>query len=254
LKRILLAALAALVAAGAPGLARAGDMGVSTLEELTQRFPFAIELPASASKARRLIYADYRTHIHVYREKGGELELDWETTNLGSRVTSMFVSDLYADGKQKLAVSTAAGRILFYGLDDYDLVWENLQDPFDRVQYMVASNLDDDPEDELVFIGNGFLYIYDSLNKNIEWQSQTKFDASQIVIANVDDDEQPEIILNTGVIIDSRFHNIEFQADNSFGDRISLFDLNGDGVPEIFGEFSDFNLKVFDIYAQREIW
>jgi hypothetical protein len=166
----------------------------------------------------------------------------------------MFVVDLYGDGRLRLVVSTAAGRIIIYTMDDYNQEWENLQDPFDRVQYMVAENLDSDPQLELVFIADGLLHIYDSRNKNFEWQSQVEFDARQIVIENVDDDEQPEIILNTGVIIDSRFYNIEFQADNIFGDRISLLDINGDGIPEIFGELLDFTLKVFDIYAEREVW
>jgi outer membrane protein assembly factor BamB len=246
--------VAAVLAASASSAAFAADVDLAKLDEITKRFPFAIELGAPGAKDHRFIYADYRTHIHVYREKDGALDLDWESTNLGSRVTSMFVADLYADGKDKLVVSTAAGRILIYDLDDYDLVWENLQDRFERVQYMVAGNLDADAQGELVFIANGVLYIYDSLNKNIEWQSQTTFDARQILIANVDDDEQMEIILNTGVILDSRFYTIELQADSAFGDRISLFDLNGDGTPEIIGEYGDFNLKVFDIYAEREIW
>jgi len=253
LRRLLLLLGVAAIAAAAGG-ARAEKVDLDRMEAIAKQFPFAIEIGTRGAANHRFIYADTRTHIHVYKVKDGELEPDWETTNLGSRVTSMFVADLFGDGKDKLVVSTAAGRIIFYGLQDYDQVWENLQDPFDRVQYMVASNLDEDVQQELVFIADGYLHIYDSLNKNIEWQSQTKFDASQIVIDNIDDDEQAEIILNTGVIIDSRFYTIEFQADNTFGDRISLFDINGDGVPEIFGEFSDFNLKVFDIYAEREIW
>lgn len=243
-------ALALLPASGAD----ARDVNLKTLEEITLKFPFALQVGTPGSDDHKFLYADYQTHVHVYRIEDGQLELDWETTNLGSRVTSLLVSDLYADGRKKLAVSTAGGRIVFYEMDDYSQAWENLQDPFDRVQYMVAYNLDDDPQQELVFIADNRLHIYDSLNKNFEWQSQSEFEAGQIVIGNVDDDEQPEIILNTGVIIDSRFYNIEFQADNAFGDRISLLDINGDGVPEIFGELLDFNLKVFDIYAERDVW
>jgi hypothetical protein len=234
--------------------AGAGSIDVKALEQLTLRFPFAIQVGTPGSDDHRFLYADFQTHVHVYRVEEGELVLDWETTNLGSRVTSMFVTDLYADGKRKLAVSTAGGRILFYEMSDYSQAWENLQDPFDRIHYMVAHNLDDDPQQELVFIADNRMHIYDSLNKNFEWQSQSEFEANQIIISNVDDDDQPEIILNTGTIIDSRFYSIEFQADNSFGDRISLLDINGDGFPEIFGELLDFNLKVFDIYAEREVW
>lgn len=235
---------------------RAGAERVDTarLDRITQQFPFAIQTGTPGGDDHRLIYADFQTHVHVFKIKDGEMELDWETTNLGSRVTSLFVDDLYGDGQQMLAISTAGGRIVFYRMGDFSQEWENLQDPFDRVDYMVAANLDDDPQHELVFIADGLLYIYDSLNKNFEWHSQAHFEAKQIVIGNVDDDPQPEIILNTGTIIDSRFYSIEFQADNAFGDRISLFDLNGDGVPEIFGELLDFNLKVFDVYAEREVW
>jgi hypothetical protein len=75
-----------------------------------------------------------------------------------------------------------------------------------------------------------------------------------IVVANVDDDPQLEIILNTGRVIDSRFFNIEFESDGSYGDRISLFDINNDGYPDVFGEFVDFSIRVYDIWAQRELW
>jgi hypothetical protein len=238
----------------ASGAAHAGRVDLGRMETITKMFPFAIQVGTPGSEKHRFLYADFQTHIHVYKVKDDGLELDWETTNLGSRVSSMFVADLYADGDAKLAVSTSAGRIILYTMDGYDQEWENLQDPFDNIHYMVSHNLDDDPQQELVFIGDGKLHIYDSLNKNFEWSSQTDFDAQQIVIANVDDDDQPEIILNTGAIVDSRFYTIEFQADNAFGDRMSLLDITGDGVPEIFGELSDFSLKIFDIYAEREIW
>ena len=66
--------------------------------------------------------------------------------------------------------------------------------------------------------------------------------------------DQLEIIMNTGVILDSRFYNVEFQSDEVFGDRIFLLDINDDGIPEIVGEFLDFNIRVFDVYSEREIW
>lgn len=247
------ATIAVIVALAASGV-QAGKIDQRVLDNVTKRFQFAIQVGTPGGDDHRLLYADFQRHIHVYRIKDGELELEWETTNLGARVTSMFVVDLYGDGNEKLVVATAGGRILIYTMGDYDLEWENLQDKFDRVDYMVSENLDGDPQRELVFIADGILYIYDSLNKNFEWQSQSQFEAKQIVIGNVDDDDQPEIVLNTGVIVDSRFYNIEFTADTAFGDRISLLDINGDDIPEIFGEFLDFTLKIFDIYAEREIW
>jgi hypothetical protein len=54
--------------------------------------------------------------------------------------------------------------------------------------------------------------------------------------------------------VDSRFFNIQFQTDQVFGDRLSLADITGDGYPEVFGEFQDRSLRVFDVWRGREVW
>jgi hypothetical protein len=224
------------------------------VSKVAKQFNFFITLEGGEGEEDRFLYADTRQHVHIYVIKKGKPVLEWETTNLGSRVTSVFVRDLDHDGNEELVIATTGGRILMYDAKEYDLLWENLQDPFEKISCMTAENLDQDPQDELVFIADSFLYIYDSINKSLEWQSQEKFDAAEILLANLDDDEQPEIILNTGAIIDSRFYNLEFQVEGRFGNRISLMDLNGDGVPEIIGENTDFTLRIYDVYAEREIW
>jgi hypothetical protein len=233
---------------------RSSDIDSEELNELTNRFPFAIVLEGSADRATRFIYANINQNIHIYRIEKGQLKLEWETTNLGSRVTSLFVKDIYQDGGDYLVIATAGGRILIYELEDYELLWENLQDRFEKIECMVSANIDQDLQHELIFIADSYLYIYDSLNKSLEWQSQSGFSAQEMLVANVDDDEQDEIILNTGIILDSRFYSIELQAENSFGARMSLIDINSDGYPEIVGELTNFSLRIFDVYAERELW
>ncbi|MFH1755115.1 MAG: hypothetical protein ABIA59_05375 [Candidatus Latescibacterota bacterium] len=229
-------------------------MDTEELARLTNRFPFAIVLEGSGGESARFIYANINQNIHIYRIDKGKLKLEWETTNLGSRITSIFIRDIYQDGGDYLVIATAAGRILIYGMDNYDLIWENLQDRFGQIECMTSGNIDQDPQHELIFIADTYLYIYDSLNKSLEWQSQKGFSAQEILVANVDDDEQKEIILNTGLILDARFYNIELQAEKKFGDRMSLIDINSDGFPEIIGELSNFSLRIFDVYAERELW
>ena len=106
----------------------------------------------------------------------------------------------------------------------------------------------------MLILADRILYIYDGFNRNIQWISDTKFEAQMFLIGNVDDDPQYEIILNTGRVLDTRFYNIEFEAGTRFGDRITLFDLNMDGYPDVFGENADFSIRVYDIWAQRELW
>jgi hypothetical protein len=248
---LVLTALVLCVLADVPG---AQQLDKEALDALTGNFDFVIQYGSLEEGKLRLLYADNSNHIHVYRYEDGRFDLDWEQTNLGTRITSMFIAEVFGDGRPMLVLSTLGGRILVYDVDGYDLEWENLQDPFDMIQYMVSENIDNDPQHELILVAVDQLVIYDSLNRTFEWVSQTKVSAKQIKLANMDDDPQLEIILNTGIIFDSKFYNIEFEADRPFGDRVMLFDLNGDGIPEIWGEHGDWIVRVFDRYAERAIW
>jgi hypothetical protein len=236
------------------GAASSEPVNMEALQNLTGKYDFVMYYGNLDSGVLRLLYADRLNHVHVYRLEDGRFELDWQQTNLGSRVTSIFISELYGDGRAMLVISTFRGRILVYDMDTYDLVWENLQDPFRVIDYMVAANVDSDPQLELIFVADEKLIIYDSLSKTFEWVSEVEVKAQMIKVANMDSDPQLEIILNTGYIFDSKFYNIEFSWDRPFGARIELFDLNGDGIPEIWGESPDQVLSVFDYYAQRDIF
>jgi hypothetical protein len=246
--------VAVLVVAFLPAAVTAEDADLEIMKMLTQKFDFVIQHGDAAAGKLKFIYADNSNHIHIYRYEDGYLDMDWEQSNLGTKVTSMFIADLYGDGRPMLVVSTIGGRILVYDMDGYDLEWENLQDPFEQIHYMVSANLDNDPQHELVFIAGEKLILYDSLNRTFEWVSQRPMAARQIKLGNIDNDPQLEIILNTGLVVDSKFYSVEFEANRPFGARIFLFDLNGDGIPEIFGEGDDFVIRVFDRYAEREIW
>jgi hypothetical protein len=252
--RSLYLVLTALALCAWAGVSSAEPVNLETLKKLTSKFEFAFEHGNVDEGKLRFLYSDNLNHVHVYRLEDDYFELDWQLTNLGSRVTSMFVSELLGDARPMLVISTFGGRILVYDMDGYDLVWENLQDPFELIEYLVAENVDTDPQQELIFVAEEKLIIYDSLNHTFEWVSQVRVKAQMIKLANMDNDPQLEIVLNTGIIFDSKFYNVEFEWDRPFGARIELFDMNGDGIPEIWGEFPDFTLHVFDRYAERQIW
>jgi hypothetical protein len=227
---------------------------IEELRRITHRYPFSLVVDGGGKTPDLFIYANINQNIHVYSLESGQLKLEWQTPNLGSPVTSLLVRDLYKDGQSELVFCTKAGRILIYDLEDYSLQWENLQDHFDKMECLTAANIDIDPQDELIFVADSHLYVYDSDTKGLEWQSRDELSAQEILVANVDDDDQLEILLNTGKILDSKFYNVELDAGFEFGKRISLIDVNGDGYPEIIGEIGKFNLRVYDIYAERVLW
>jgi hypothetical protein len=234
--------------------ARSGEVDPYVMQEVFCRFPFAQVIPMDSLGGWGLIYADTYGKLHLLKSTPKGLKLEWELTNLGVKIRKFFVRDVDANGVPEIVIATVNGRILVYSTETYQNVWENLEDNFSSIQAMEVANIDADPQLELVYIADGRLYIVDGMSKSKQWVSQQSFDAIEIIVGNVDKDEQMEIILNSGIIIDSRFFNIEVEWDKPFGDRIMLFDMNNDGIPEIVGEFADYSLRIYDVYARREVW
>jgi hypothetical protein len=255
-KFIVAAAAFFVLGLGCHETSRSEAISPENLTDLAKAYRYFFVLDPSPEGYPRYMYSDIAAHIHVFVIKKGRPQLDWETATLGSAVTALFVSDVDADGKKEIMVATARGRIIVYDARTYDRLHENFLEPFESIDCMTSANLDNDPQEEIVFIAEKRLNIYDGKSAAMEWRSQQQFQASEILIGDVDDDPQLEIILNTGAIIDSRFYTIEPGSIESgiFGTRIKLFDMNGDGHPEVLGEASGFALKVYDVYARREIW
>ncbi len=246
--------LAAFVGLVAVLSARSQDLSAELLHDLAKTYPFFIVLEGTQERPVRYLLADKSGHLHVYSVQRGRSVLEWQTASLGSRVSAIFVKDVNKDGKKEIVVGTKGGRIVAYDATNYEMLGENLLEPFGSVACITSANLDQDEQEEIIFIADGFLHVYDGLTLHRTWKSHETYTATELIVANVDDDEQLEIILNSGAVIDSRFYREDFNYTKGFGIRIRLIDLNGDGYPEIIGETGDFSLILFDIYAGREIW
>jgi hypothetical protein len=218
------------------------------------RFRFAKIIPLDGGNAWGLLYADNFFKMQLFRATEKGFKLEWKNASIGAPVVDFFYTDVEADGRFEIVVATINGRVMIYDAEEYQNVWENLAERFTTISAAAIENIDNDPQMEMVFIANEQLFIYDGLSKSRQWVSTRPFQAREIVIANVDKDDQLEIILNTGVIIDARFLNVQTEWDKHFGDRIEVFDMNNDGYPEIVGELSDYSLRIFDAYTEREVW
>jgi len=224
------------------------------LQEAFCRFPFVRVIPLDDGAAWGVLYADAYGKLHLLKATSRGWKLEWQLANLGSKIRKFFLTDIDGDGISEIIVATFNGRILVYSSDDYTNLWENLEDNFTQIAAMEIEDIDADPQPEFIVLADGHIYVFDALNKSRDWVSDLEFEATEMIIENVDKDEQFEIILNTGKVIDTKFLNIEYSWDQPFGERIMVFDMNNDGYPEIIGEFSDYSLRIFDVYSQREVW
>jgi hypothetical protein len=227
-----------------------------SLERVAEKFRFFQILEPTATKPLRFLYADIGNHIHVYAVKDGRTTPEWESVGLGSQITALFVEDFEKDGRQELVVATQRGRILGYDIETWELKFENLVEKFTSISCMTAADIDDDPQMEVIFIAENHLFAYDGVTRMREWKSSEEMNATILAIADVDDDPNLEIILNSGIVVDSRFRNIDWvkQKAGGFGMHMRLLDLDGDGYPEAIGDTPAYTLMVYDLYRRREIW
>lgn len=253
---LVLCALTAVVPTGA-----AHAMTRAQLDDMATHFRLFRVLSDDSDGRMRYVFADNGPLLHVYAvEKGGHSTIDWET-NTGSPVRALEVIKT-KDLRELIIIATARGKIYVYNSYTYDLESQNLIEEFSSIQAMATAELDGSGGREVVILGvkagtdRPLLYIYDGESRALEWNSQDSFKASEILFANLDDDPQLEIILNTGIVLDSRFRTIDINVvdDGGFGTQLRLLDISGDGIPEIFGMNLDESLRVYDAAAGRRLW
>jgi hypothetical protein len=72
-----------------------------------------------------------------------------------------------------------------------------------------------------------------------------------MVIGDVDNDDEKEIVLDSGFVINAKTLNIEWHTDY-FGTRPSLADVDDDGIPELICESTGGALRVYDLEIRQE--
>ncbi|MBN1163084.1 MAG: hypothetical protein JXB45_00760 [Candidatus Krumholzibacteriota bacterium] len=239
---------------GLPAGAKDVEIDPYEMQSVCGRFQLAKLIPLDNGHAWGFVYADVYGKIFVKRATQKGWKTDWELVNLGAKVRNFFILDIENDGVQEMVIATMSGRLLIYSMGDYRNIWENLEDDFTSIEAVAVKNVDNDPQMEIVVLADKKIYIIDALDKSRQWISSREFVATEILIDNIDKDDQQEIILNTGIIIDTKFRNVEIEWNRPFGDKILTFDINSDGYLDIIGEFSDYSILIFDTYAQREVW
>ena len=201
-----------------------------------------------------IVYGDDRGFLRVLERKRGGYKEVWKSEALGSAIGGVFVLDVNSDGRKEIVTYTSGGKIIYFDALSRRMVWEIQRDRFKGISAMTIADMDGDEQMELIFCADGLLYLYDGKTQFEDWESDQAFTAEEIVVGDVDGDGDDEIVLNTGVVLDARFRDVEWQSPDRFGDRIGLLDIDGDDIPELIAESGDRILKVWDLDLRREKW
>ena len=210
-------------------------------------------LPPSGDGPKRLVMGDSNGLLHVYEERDGAFEEIWVSDYLEGAISGLDVVDVNDDELLEIVVFTDRGRLHYFDIQEYNTLWSNPPTEYGKITAQTIRNIDDDPQPELIFCAAGRLIIFDGRDQFEEWRSDEEhFAAPDILVADIDGDDEDEIVLNDGYVFDARFHTLEWQSPESFGERMGVLDIDDDGIMELIGEFNGRFLRIFDIDLRRE--
>lgn len=206
-----------------------------------------------------MVYGEQLGFIRILSaDNNGDFTEVWKSPPLNSEVCGVFVYNLDHTGEAEIIVYTAEGNIFIYGYDTHELKYKTPDGTYQGINCMVIFNLDDSPEMELLFITkSGKMIQFDPVTKFEEWTSTETYTATDMVIGNVDNDRDPEIILNTGEVLNSRFKSVKWKMDTKFvqpNTRLYLIDMDSDGILELVVEYEQGYVRVLDVDQRQEKW
>lgn len=186
--------------------------------------------------------------IHV---TGAGARALWTSKQLTGMVQEVLSADLDGDGSDEVIAWTSAASLYVWSAGDGRLRYETLQNDFQVLHGLCVGDVDDDAALELVVNADRHIYYIDGINFIREWTSLNEYEATRIAVGDVDGDKLPEIVLNTGQVLNSRSGDLKW-GDEVFGARIELLDVDGDGILEVLTESDAAVMKIYDVDVRRE--
>jgi len=230
---------------------------VPAVAELHPRAPdFAAKYEAFTmilGPTRRIVYGTYRGTLHLMETRDGKL-VEVVTRDLWSPVIKMLGVDLDGDGQDEIIGFTQNARLFVLRGNDLADIWNTQEGFFKQILSLTAADVDEDGQIELVMVADQRLRVYSGLRDTVEWISTRPFTDADIEIGDVDGDGNMEIVLLSGLVLDTLFRQEEWRYDPGFGVEIDLFDIDSDGKLEIISVGADGLIRVFDVDERRVKW
>lgn len=184
-------------------------------------------------------------YLHIMNFGPQGLTLEWQSPYLGDSVTEVQVKDFQGKGVAEIMACTAGGRLMIMDMQGYAVVRENAAFDMPEIRFALAVQLDDDPALEILACGGDQFVVYDGATLFKEWQAPGSVPGDWIAVGDVDGDGTLEVVLNSGYILDAKFFRVEGTL-GYLGERISVIDVDSDGVDEILAEDDQGTISVYD--------
>ena len=201
----------------------------------------------------RIAYGTERGNVIVLEYRDGAYQQVWRSPSMVTRILKVHIADLSGDGDWAIIAYNTRGIISVWSLRGYRTLWETHEGQFRSIEALTTAQVDRDPQLEILFMSEGRLYIYDGAHFVEEWRSDQIYGATDIAVGDVDGSGTPEIVLNTGFVLDAFSRTLKWESVDEFGQYIELVDIDGDGRLELIGGTASAT-KIWDVDLRREKW
>jgi hypothetical protein len=205
------------------------------------------------SGTRLIFYGGEGGRVHRLEEEDG-MFTDVHEVGVPAAVRALSAADLDGNGDLELVVFTSDGQLAIHDGASLQALWRNQDETFTSIEALRVANVDQDPPLEILLLADSKLVIYDGSTHFKEWESSEAISATDLLVADVDGDEENEIVLSSGSVLSTVFFQMEWEAGESFGQELFLIDLDNDGIPEILGRQAYGGLRVFSVRRHEELW
>lgn len=251
----LLSGICLVVLCSAPAWAAQDDRPCGVLTDAVHRLASRYDTFAMVPNdpQGRVVYGTNRGFLHLLQSVGSRYREIWVSPSHVTRVQKVLVADLEGNGTYQIVACTVRGVIVVYDVNTFSSVWQSHEGQFRTIEAFTVANVDDDPQQEIVFLSEGRLYFYDGRHFIEEWRSDALYEALDIAIGDVDGDGEPDIVLGSGHVLDAKFRSLKWQNVERFGTHLELADIDGDRKMELIAGTNE-AITVWDLDERRVKW
>jgi hypothetical protein len=217
----------------------------------------------------------YAGIVHIFEWNGTNLELEWQSQDLGWAVIDIKIADIDCDDELEVVVATGRNGTHAISYDPTAMSYQVEKSSISSIEFhrLEIADIDNDTALEVIVTDSYGLFVFDGMDLELDWsihyKDEPRLGASYgLAVGDLEKDGKLELVIGAGkswVILDPISKAILAEVPRqSFGLDVEIMDIDQDGTVEFFGTvFQDLNqvlpgyggyLDVFDGVSLEREW
>jgi len=198
------------------------------------------------------MFADTYGKLHLLRRRPNGWSSNGRSRISARKSGSSSSGTSTGTASRRSSSPTVDGRILVYSMETYQNIWQNLEDNFSSIEAIEVANVDDDRSWNWC-TSRGTPCISWTGKQDRQWVSQQPSRERKSSWGTSTRTRRWRSFSTAG-----HYRFALLTTSKSRGPAVRRPDRpvrhEQRGIPRSSGNFSDYSLRVYDVYARRELW